>query len=69
MTRNKTFWLLSVMELVQSLIGKQKFQRGSDRKRRREWFKLNFGGETHFLGGHLFTLEGQRFSGVVTGGC
>ena len=29
----------------------------------------NLAGKRIFLAGHPFTLAGQRFSGVVTGGC
>ena len=45
------------------LTGKQSKQGGGNA------LNSNLAGKHTFLAGHTFTLAGQRFSGVVTGGC
>ena len=58
----------SLIELVPSLKGKQKFQRRNKRIEAGKVLRFNLVGK-RFLGGLSFTLAGQCFSGVVTRGC
>ena len=50
-------------------MGKQQFQRGSNGNEAGRILTTQYlEGKRIFLAGHPFTLAGQRFSGVVTGG-
>ena len=61
-TVQENFLQLSMMELVRSLTGKQRFKRGNNRNKARKVLTLN-------LAGKLLFFAGQRFSGLVTWGC
>ena len=63
------FRLFSVMELVEFLTGKQKFQWGNNRNKAGKVFRLELSGEKFFLTGNAPLLAGHHFSGIVTGVC